>query len=91
MLRLDSDARKLSKAERYGHPYERPIHASAIPPDVFRAVVVSFFRHAHGGGGGGGGGGGSGLAVQRKVGWSWADLREFNAAVDWSSWVPESS
>ena len=36
LLRLDSTSKHLTKAERYGHPYERPIFSSSIPPDVFK-------------------------------------------------------
>jgi hypothetical protein len=32
LLRLQRRGENLSKAQRYGHPYERPIYSSAIPP-----------------------------------------------------------
>jgi hypothetical protein len=32
MLRLERQGDRLTKAQRYGHPYERPIYSSNIPP-----------------------------------------------------------
>lgn len=79
LLRLDSASKHLSKAERYGHPYERPIHRSSIPPDVFLATVVDYLRHAYI------------RAAQepapRKKDWTWPELHAFNKGIDWTaSW-----
>lgn len=75
--RLDRDGNKLSKAERYGHPSERPHYRSGLPPAAFEAVVCSFLRH--------------GLAgTQPKVGgWQWDELQELNGAIDWAAWERE--
>jgi len=75
LLRLDVEGRKLSKEERYGHPLERPIHASLLPPAEMEATVVSYFSHAL-------------KDVEPKVGWSWKELHEFNARQEWPSWEP---
>lgn len=37
------DAR-LTKQQRYGHPCERTIHSSVIPPATFLALVQSFLE-----------------------------------------------
>ncbi|PRW60398.1 hypothetical protein C2E21_1135 [Chlorella sorokiniana] len=45
ILRLDRGGEKLSKAERYGHPTDRPHYASGLPPAAFEAVVCSYLQH----------------------------------------------
>lgn len=73
ILRLDSASKHLSKAERYGHPFERPIHPSSIDPDVFLATVVDYLRYA--------------LSDSTpKKDWSWPELHSFNQKTDWSAW-----
>jgi hypothetical protein len=42
MLRLERPDLKLSKAQRYGHPTERPVFSSAINPAEMRALVISY-------------------------------------------------
>ncbi len=42
MLRLERPDLKLSKAQRYGHPTERPFFSSAISPSEMRALVISY-------------------------------------------------
>jgi len=43
MLRIEQGA-TLTKAERYGHPFERPIYSSSISMDDMEKYVVAFFR-----------------------------------------------
>lgn len=77
ILRLDHMRRPLSKAHRYGHPFERPIFRSLIPPQEFEEVCVAYFRHAY-------------RNVRAKMDWQWNELHEFNAAIDWSvDWAPK--
>ena len=73
LLRLQAPGATLSRAARYGQPYERSIAPSAIPEAAFRAAVLSYFEH--------------GLAgVAPREAWSWAELHAFNEAVDWRPW-----
>ena len=76
LLRLDT-AGRLSKAQRYGHPTARPMHASGLLPAQFAAAVASYFEFGtHG--------------VEPRVGgWGWEDLHALNAAVDWGAWEAE--
>lgn len=74
LLRLEDARRHLTKVERYGHPFERPIYSSSIPSDVFESVVLSYFRHAYRG-------------VLAKRDWTWSELHSFNTAIDWTAWV----
>eukprot|EP00198_Chlamydomonas_reinhardtii_P002645 XP_001691981.1 predicted protein [Chlamydomonas reinhardtii] len=71
VLRIEDTARPLSKAQRYGHPYARPLHASAVPPPVVVALVVSFLEY-----------GMQGLKPKRG-GWSWDELQSLNAGIPW--------
>lgn len=45
VLRIEDSARPLSKAQRYGHPSGRPLHASSVPPATLAALVVSFLEY----------------------------------------------
>lgn len=38
LLRLQRRGENLTKAQRYGHPYERPIYSSAIPPRKMQVI-----------------------------------------------------
>ena len=80
ILRLNSDVNKLSKAARYGHPYERPIYSSSISPSEMKEIVFSFFSYAYSGGTDG--------RVKPKKDHEWCDLHEFNKRIDWSLWRP---
>jgi hypothetical protein len=40
LLRLQRRGENLTKAQRYGHPFERPVYSSSIPP---RKMQVSGF------------------------------------------------
>ncbi len=74
MLCHGRDGEKLSKAERYGHPTERPIFASGLAPDCFEQLVVSYFEHGLQG-------------LPPKVGgWTWEELHAVNEGVDWQPW-----
>jgi len=74
LLRLDTGPQKLAKRQRYGHPTERPIHRSGLSPGQVEAAVVGYLRHGLRG------------APPRVGGWSWDDLLELNAGVDWAAW-----
>ena len=80
ILRLNSNTNKLSKAARYGHPYERSIYSSLITPVEMKAIVLSFFKHAYCGG-----------TVLPQRDHEWCDLHEFNRDIDWTSWKPSTS
>lgn len=83
LLRLNDPNNRLSKAERYGNPHERPVYASTIPPAEFLALVKSFF--AFGAEGAKTAPGVNG-AVPRK-GWTWRETHRVNAHVRWKDWV----
>lgn len=74
ILRLDSASKHLSKAERYGHPFERPIHPSSIDPDVFLGTVVDYLRFA------------LAESTPARKDWSWPELHSYNKGIDWSAW-----
>ena len=61
LLYLESSVRHLSKAERYGHPHERPIHSSKITPHQFEEVCSSYFFHGLNG-------------AKAKKGWTWSEF-----------------
>ena len=77
LLRLDVDAQKLPKNQRYGHPTVRPMHRSGLSPGQVEAAVVGYLRHGLRG------------APPRVGGWSWDDLLQLNAGVDWAAWEAE--
>ena len=61
------------QAERYGHPYERPVLPSGLPAAAIEALAVSYLRHA--------------LRGARRGRWTWGDVHGFNRAVDWRPWA----
>ncbi|KAL4433981.1 hypothetical protein ABPG75_000422 [Micractinium tetrahymenae] len=74
ILRLDRGGEKLSKAQRYGHPTDRPHFRSGLPPAAFEAAVASFLLHGL-------------VGTQPKLGgWSWDEMQELNQALDWAAW-----
>eukprot|EP00873_Tetraselmis_striata_P022202 jgi/Tetstr1/442466/TSEL_003212.t1 len=75
LLRLDRPGEKLSTVQKYGHPTERPIYASAILPERFEAVVISFYAQGLAG------------SAPRAGGWSWEELKHLNRALDWEPWA----
>ncbi|QJX49243.1 hypothetical protein HMJ29_12770 [Hymenobacter taeanensis] len=60
LLRLQG--KRLTKAQRYADPDQRPIYSSSIPPEVLEQEVVSFFRERYAG-------------IQPRRYWSWAEIR----------------
>jgi hypothetical protein len=42
LLRLQRRGESLTKAQRYGHPFERPVYSSAIPPRKMQVCGVTF-------------------------------------------------
>ena len=66
------------QAERYGHPFERPIHVSSLPLAVVEELAVSYLRHALYGGQ---------WAPSRQRQWTWTEIHAFNAKVDWAAWL----
>ncbi|SDK00601.1 hypothetical protein SAMN05421823_101635 [Catalinimonas alkaloidigena] len=66
ILRLD--ARSLPKPQRYGHPTERPIHTSSIPPHELEQQVVAYFREYYAG-------------VQARWRWTWHEIRTLNQQI----------
>jgi hypothetical protein len=40
LLRLQRRGESLSKAQRYGHPFERPVYSSSIPPHKMQVSLV---------------------------------------------------
>lgn len=71
LLRLDRQSERLVKAQRYGHPSDRPMYCSSISPGKMQAVVQSFLEYAF-----------QGLAP-RRGGWEWQELHHINNAVNW--------
>uniref|UniRef100_A0A7S0QZF8 DUF218 domain-containing protein n=1 Tax=Pyramimonas obovata TaxID=1411642 RepID=A0A7S0QZF8_9CHLO len=73
VLRLDSVSEKLTKAQRYGNPYERPIFTSNISPSEFTRLVMSYFSH--------------GLrSVEPKNFWKWEEIHRLNRSIKWDLW-----
>jgi hypothetical protein len=73
ILRLESKTKNLKKAERYVHPYERPIYPSLIEPSEMEPLVISFLAHAY-------------ANVKAKKEWSSDDLRQFESSINWLKW-----
>eukprot|EP00878_Enallax_costatus_P031189 GHUV01034083.1.p1 GENE.GHUV01034083.1~~GHUV01034083.1.p1 ORF type:complete len:111 (+),score=14.40 GHUV01034083.1:90-422(+) len=71
LLRLEKPGHRLTKAERYGQPYDRPIYSSAIPPRKMQAIVQSYL-----------GFGLQGLKPE-DGGWNWQDLQDINQQIHW--------
>lgn len=74
VLRLEKEGEMVGKRERYGHPCQRRIHASTIPPQRFEALVLAFFEATLRG------------CEPREGGWEWADMHAYNRALDFGSW-----
>jgi hypothetical protein len=75
ILRIELENIHLTKAERYGHPYERPIHPSLIAEEEMERIVTSFFTFAY-----------SRESAKRQEFFEWNELHDFNAGIDWASW-----
>uniref|UniRef100_A0A061R1C2 Uncharacterized protein n=2 Tax=Tetraselmis sp. GSL018 TaxID=582737 RepID=A0A061R1C2_9CHLO len=78
LMRLDRKGEKLSTVQKYGHPTERPIHRSSIPPEAFVGAVTSFMAF-----------GLRGLSP-RRGGWGWDELHEINRRIPWDEWEAEA-
>jgi len=74
IMRIDDTEKHLSKAERYGHPYERPIYPSSIDSKDFENIIVSYFQFAYNN-------------IMRKKDWSWNDYHKFNQNINWKDWI----
>jgi len=74
LLRLEANEKHLSKAERYGHPFERPIETSSIKPEEFKRLTISFFEYAYKD------------QAERKDCWTWNEIHRFNRNIDWNKW-----
>ena len=87
LLRLGDPSLRLTKAQRYGSPSDRPHFASTIPYAALKKTTASFFRHALESiaRARGTSGGAAGVA---KVGWTWKETRAAHDAIDWSEWKP---
>ncbi|KAI8474832.1 MAG: hypothetical protein J3K34DRAFT_406742 [Monoraphidium minutum] len=72
LLRLDARGETLTKAQRYGHPTERPFYSSSIPPPKLAAVVRSFLHF-----------GLSAAPAARPGGFAWSELHEINGRIPW--------
>mmetsp|Transcript_826 Transcript_826/g.1340 ORF Transcript_826/g.1340 Transcript_826/m.1340 type:complete len:97 (-) Transcript_826:239-529(-) len=70
---MDFTTAKLTKAERYGHPYQRRIHSSSVPLHALEDLLLSYLRHAMNG-------------VKRRTGWSWKEMHDVNSTIDWATW-----
>lgn len=64
ILRMENT--DLSKAERFAHPYERPVHTSSIPEDHMIRLVSDFFRESY-------------RDIRPATNWSWEETRRINA------------
>lgn len=71
LLRLERAGERLTKAQRYGQPFERPVYSSAIPPRKMQAIVQSYL--------------GFGLQGLKPDpgGYSWQDLQGINQQIHW--------
>jgi len=81
ILRREDLLRKLTKAERYGNPFERQIYSSKIHCSEFIAIVLSYFRFAYS----------SSSKAVLKIDWSWNEIHEFNKSIDWVQWESSES
>ncbi|MBC6607333.1 hypothetical protein H8B13_10930 [Hymenobacter sp. BT188] len=66
LLRLGG--KKLSKAQRYADPDQRPIEQSSIPAEVLEKEVVTFFRKGY-----------AGITPRRY--WTWAEMKAVGGLV----------
>ena len=73
ILRLESKTKNLKKAERYVHPYERPIYPSLIEASEMQPLVISYLAHAY-------------AHATPKMEWSNEDLQQFANSIDWLPW-----
>lgn len=67
LLRL-AGKQRLSKAERYADPNERPIQTSSLTAEEVESEVLQFFRTSY-------------ASIQPKKYWTWAEIRAAKAMV----------
>lgn len=78
ILRIENDEKHLTKAERYGHPYERCIYESTIDSHAFEHIVISYLQFAY-----------KYVNYEKKNDHSWTSLHEFNSRIQWDEWKHE--
>uniref|UniRef100_A0A7S2RZN1 Uncharacterized protein n=1 Tax=Mucochytrium quahogii TaxID=96639 RepID=A0A7S2RZN1_9STRA len=79
LLRLEkASTPNLTKAQRYGHPSERPIYSSALSPTEIENVVYSYFKHAYSS---------TNTTQGDSKEWSFQRMHALNAQVDWTTWA----
>jgi hypothetical protein len=66
ILRLQNQ--KLSKAQRYGNPTDRPIYPSSLEPEAFIKIVVGYLDSAFSG-------------VSPKKRWTWQEIKQIAGKV----------
>jgi hypothetical protein len=76
--------KRLTKAERYAHPYERQIYPSKISYMEFEQIILSYFTYAyyhhHDD---------DDNNMQPKWDWSWNEIHQFNKKINWKKWNPD--
>ncbi|GBG34545.1 Hypothetical Protein FCC1311_107692 [Hondaea fermentalgiana] len=77
LMRIDKPEKNLNKAERYGHPYERPIYASKLDADQMLRAVQAYLTF------GLDNAGITGPVPAQDL--SWSKLHELNGSIDWSN------
>lgn len=82
IMRMNS--RELDKAEKYGHPSERPIFSSNLNPTIFQKVVTSYFNYGFEKGCVRGLKNPGDWPEKRK--WSFRELKQFNESIEWEPW-----
>merc|ERR1719456_106736 len=78
------NTRELNRAEKYGHPAERPIHSSNLSPSLFEHLVTSYFNYGFKAGSVKGLKQAGDWPEKRK--WSFRELKQFNESIDWEPW-----
>lgn len=79
MMRIDEPKKALSKAERYGHSFERPIYASKLSPEQMQEIVHAYFKF-------GLKQAGAEFPVPAQQ-LPWAKLHELNGSINWSEFT----
>lgn len=70
--------KRLTKAERYAHPYERQVYSSKISYMEFEQIILSYFTYAYY----------QDNNVKPKWDWSWNEIHQFNKKINWKKWNP---
>jgi hypothetical protein len=77
ILHMEKMDARLTKAERYGNPFEREIHTSLIDGEKFEELVVSYYTFAYHC---------NGEIVKPKRDWQWDEIHKFNENINWDEW-----